>query len=69
MSTPEKTLSSRSRDWPPSPAPMLSKWARVRQRAYSLAAQRGFHGGPELNDWLRAAKEIDAEDAIAARRS
>jgi hypothetical protein len=68
MRTPEKTTPWRSRDWPPHP-PVLSRWVRIRQRAYSLAEQRGFRGGAELNDWLRAEKEIDREDAAAARQS
>jgi hypothetical protein len=34
---------------------------RIAQRAYWHAAQRGFEPGHELEDWLQAEKEIDAE--------
>jgi hypothetical protein len=34
---------------------------RIEQRAYWHAAQRGFEPGHELEDWLQAEKEIDAE--------
>ena len=31
---------------------------RIRQRAYELAAHRGFVPGHELEDWLQAEKEL-----------
>ena len=34
---------------------------RIAQRAYWHASQRGFEAGHELEDWLQAEKEIDAE--------
>ncbi|HEU4602902.1 MAG TPA: DUF2934 domain-containing protein [Steroidobacteraceae bacterium] len=34
---------------------------RIAQRAHWHAAQRGFEPGHELDDWLQAEKEIDAE--------
>lgn len=33
---------------------------RIAQRAYELAAQRGFVPGHELDDWLQAEREIEA---------
>jgi len=30
----------------------------IRQRAYELAAERGFTGGHELDDWLQAENEL-----------
>ena len=33
---------------------------RIARRAYELAARRGFAPGSELEDWLRAEKEIQA---------
>jgi DUF2934 family protein len=39
----------------------LDRDARIEQRAYWHAAQRGFEPGHEIEDWLRAEKEIDAE--------
>jgi hypothetical protein len=34
---------------------------RIAERAYWHATQRGFEPGHELEDWLQAEKEIDAE--------
>jgi hypothetical protein len=34
---------------------------RIAERAYQLAAQRGFTPGGEVEDWLAAEREIDAE--------
>jgi len=39
---------------------------RIAQRAYWHATQRGFEGGHELEDWLQAEKEIDAEQVEQA---
>ena len=36
---------------------------RISQRAYELAARRGFAPGSEVEDWLRAEKEIQAAPA------
>ena len=33
---------------------------RIAQRAYELAAERGFAPGHELDDWLQAEREIEA---------
>ena len=33
---------------------------RISKRAYELAAQRGFAPGSEVEDWLRAEKELQA---------
>lgn len=35
--------------------------ARIAQRAYEISQRRGFASGAELDDWLQAEKEIDAE--------
>jgi hypothetical protein len=34
---------------------------RIERAAYRLAEERGFEPGHELEDWLEAEKEIDAE--------
>jgi hypothetical protein len=31
----------------------------IAERAYLLAAERGFEPGGELEDWLRAEREVD----------
>jgi hypothetical protein len=36
---------------------------RISKRAYELAAQRDFHPGHELEDWLQAEREIEAGPA------
>ena len=40
---------------------------RIAQRAYWHASQRGFEAGHELEDWLQAEKEIDAEQVDQAK--
>ena len=35
--------------------------ARIREKAYELAAKRGFQPGAEVDDWLEAERQIDAE--------
>jgi hypothetical protein len=39
--------------------------ARIAERAYLLAEQRGFGPGGELSDWLAAEHEVDAELAAS----
>ena len=34
---------------------------RIADRAYELACERGFSPGAELDDWLQAEREIDAQ--------
>jgi hypothetical protein len=34
---------------------------RIAERAYQLAALRGFTPGGEVDDWLAAEREVDAE--------
>ena len=48
------------------PLDSLSFEERIRRRAYELYLQRGNEPGTELDDWLRAEKEIlrTREDAI-----
>ena len=36
---------------------------RIEQRAYELAARRGFAPGQEMDDWLQAEREIEAGPA------
>lgn len=35
--------------------------ARIAERAYWRAEQRGFMPGQELDDWLQAEREVDSE--------
>lgn len=35
---------------------------RIREAAYFLAEARGFAPGHELDDWLKAEKQIDASE-------
>ena len=44
----------------------LDRSSRVAQRAYELYEARGGTGGDELQDWLDAERQIDAEDADRA---
>jgi hypothetical protein len=39
----------------------------IAERAYELAEQRGFTPGAELDDWLRAEQEFDAQMRRQAR--
>jgi predicted nucleotidyltransferase len=39
---------------------------RIRQRAYELYEQRGMTDGHDLDDWLRAEREIKGTQANAA---
>jgi Protein of unknown function (DUF2934) len=38
-----------------------SREARIAERAYWRAEERGFMPGKELDDWLEAEKEIDSD--------
>jgi Protein of unknown function (DUF2934) len=40
-----------------------SREARIAEAAYWRAEQRGFAAGHELDDWLAAERQIDAENA------
>lgn len=44
------------------------RWERIARRAYRHAEARGFAPGGELDDWLRAEAEVDAEARIDAER-
>ena len=49
---------------PAAPASNVSHEERERliaERAYQLAAERGFAPGAELEDWLAAEREIDSQ--------
>lgn len=37
------------------------RYLMIRERAYVYASERGFEPGGELEDWLRAEREIDAQ--------
>lgn len=43
------------------PVPVLSREARIERAAYQRAERRGFEPGYDLDDWLNAEREIDAE--------
>jgi hypothetical protein len=45
------------------------RWQRIQHRAYEIAQERGFTPGAELNDWLQAEREIDAEMSGGARQA
>lgn len=53
-SLPDVTLSGK-------PQPLADREARIAQAAYQRAEQRGFYPGHEVEDWLAAEKEIDAQ--------
>jgi hypothetical protein len=40
---------------------------QIAQRAYEIASERGFIPGQELDDWLRAERELQASRAHASR--
>ncbi|MBL8381881.1 MAG: DUF2934 domain-containing protein [Burkholderiales bacterium] len=44
----------------PCPDPGGARAARIAERAYFRAQQRGFAPGHELDDWLAAEREVDA---------
>ena len=41
----------------------------IAQRAYELYVQRGEDTGRDVEDWIRAEKELGAEPAIAPTRT
>lgn len=45
------------------------RWQRIQHRAYEIAQGRGFTPGAELNDWLQAEREIDAEMSGGTRQA
>lgn len=47
-------------------APRPTRQERIAIVAYRLAEQRGFAPGAELDDWLQAEREVDAEDGRQA---
>ena len=50
------------------PVHVLSRAARIERAAYQRAQGRGFHPGSELDDWLAAEREVDAESFGASTR-
>ena len=50
--------------------PQPSRLARIAQRAHEIYDARGGQDGKDLDDWLQAEREIDAEiDAAGAKDS
>jgi hypothetical protein len=47
---------------PSSPRPKESRLDRISQRAHMIYERRGGQHGRDLDDWLQAEREIDAED-------
>ena len=45
----------------PPEARMPDRWQLIEVRAYLLAESRGFEPGRELDDWLRAEREVDSQ--------
>lgn len=45
------------------------RWQRIQSRAYEIAQERGFTPGAELNDWLQAEREIDAQSIVQSGAS
>lgn len=41
--------------------PQPSRLSRIAQRAHEIYDARGGHDGKDLDDWLQAEREIDAE--------
>jgi outer membrane protein TolC len=50
----------------PEPGRSLDRSGRVARRAYELYEARGGVGGDELQDWLDAERQIDAEDGVTS---
>ena len=46
------------------PIETLSPEERIRRRAYELYVQRGNQSGSDLDDWLKAEREILQDEAI-----
>jgi hypothetical protein len=46
-------------------APLLDLETEIRVRAYQIYEERGFTGGDERQDWLRAEQEVKAKHATA----
>jgi Protein of unknown function (DUF2934) len=43
------------------PIAAQTRYRRICERAYQIAAKRGFGPGKEVDDWLQAEREIDSE--------
>ena len=41
--------------------PQLSRLNRIARRAHEIYEARGGHDGRDLDDWLQAEREVDAE--------
>jgi Protein of unknown function (DUF2934) len=51
-----------------SDTPQPSRLSRIAQRAHEIYDRRGGQDGKDLDDWLQAEREIDAEIDAAATR-
>ena len=49
--------------------PQLSRLARIAQRAHEIYDARGGQDGRDLDDWLQAEREIDAEIEAAETKA
>ena len=47
--------------------PQPSRLSRIAQRAHEIYDARGGHDGKDLDDWLQAEREIDAEIEAGAK--
>lgn len=50
-----------SRSSSTSPVDPQERYERIARAAYQRAEQRGFEPGQEIEDWLAAEREIDAQ--------
>ncbi|HVC30944.1 MAG TPA: DUF2934 domain-containing protein [Steroidobacteraceae bacterium] len=55
------------RGLPPPPVTAEMRRAMIAEAAYRIAEQRGFAQGRDVEDWLLAEKQIDAELSPRAR--
>ena len=60
-SAPNRSTSNES-----SKQPAADRVQRISDAAYRRAEQRGFEPGRELDDWLDAERDIDAEDGAGS---
>ena len=52
---------------PKASQPKPSRLSRISKRAHELYEARGGHDGRDLDDWLQAEREIDAEIEAGAK--
>jgi hypothetical protein len=64
MSDPNRNPHPGSHDQPP-----LTRMNRIAKRAHELYEARGGQDGRDLDDWLQAEREIDAEIEAAGNQT